>query len=252
MKLLALDIETAPTLCYTFSLWNANIGHKQIVEDPRMICVSAQWVGSKKTLFFSEYHDGRQVMLDELHALLDEADAVITYNGANFDLPWITGEFLAEGMKPPSPYKSIDLFRTLKQSSRWPSRKLDYAAQRLLDDRKVEHSGFQLWIDCIGENVDEKTREKGWAKMRKYAKHDTALLLPLYEILKPFIKQHPIVALHDNGTELSCPVCGGKNFTRRGYSVTSAGKFPRYQCQDDGKWFRGAKREATTEARNIP
>lgn len=246
MKILMYDLETAPTLAYTFSLWQANIGHNQIVEPPRIICFSAQWYGSKKVIFKSEFHDGRKAMLEELHALFDEADVIVGYNNSGFDNSWSTGEFLADGMKPPSPYKSVDLFRTIKQVSRFPSKKLDYVAMRLLDERKVEHQGFSLWRGCMDGDA------KSWAKMKQYAIQDTKLLAPLYDVLKPWIKNHPVAPLHDKIEGLACPVCSGTNTQRRGVAVTSAGVFPRYQCQDDGKWFRGSKRESTTEARNIP
>lgn len=246
MKILMYDLETAPTLAYTFSLFQANIGHGQIVEPPRILCFSAQWYGSKKVIFKSEFHDGRTAMLEELHALFDEADVIVGYNNGRFDDSWSTGEFLEEGMKPPSPYKSVDLFRTIKQVSRYPSKKLDYVAMRLLGERKVEHQGFSLWRGCMDGD------EKSWAKMKQYAIQDTKLLAPLYEVLKPWIKNHPVAPLHDKIEGVACTVCSGTNTQRRGTLVTSAGVFPRYQCQDDGKWFRGAKRESTTEARNIP
>lgn len=252
MKVLALDIEASPILAWTWSLFKPMIPHGNVVKDNRMICYSAQWVGSKTTLFASEYHDGRQNMLKSLHRLLDEADVVIGYNIDGYDIPYIRGEFISAKMTPPSPYRTVDLFRTVKQSSRLPSKKLDSVAQRWLDDKKVTHTGMQLWLDCIGEDVDPKVKEKAWNLMRKYAKHDTALLLPLYELLRPWIKNLPNANLYNRFEHLACPACTSTSFQSRGTAASSAGIFPQYRCNDCGKWFRGAKREATTEARNIP
>lgn len=242
MKILALDIETSGAVVRTFSLFKPFIGVDAIIEHPRMICWSAQWIGSKKTMFRSEHHDGRKEMLDEMHRLLDEADAVITYNGKRFDMPWIYGELMVEGYKPPSPSKHIDLYQALKSNTRFISGKLDYAVQRLLDDRKVHHQGISLWNECA--NGDDKA----WATMKRYAIKDTALLPRLYEILLPWIPNHPNVTLYDGSFE-GCPGCGSRRVQRRGYAYTNVSKFQRLQCQDCGKWSRGKSAVGSTELR---
>lgn len=245
MRLLAIDIETSPIAAYTFSLFRPVIGHKQIIEDPRIICFSYQWQGEKSVKFVSEFHDGREQMLATLWDLLDEADVLLHYNGSSFDRPWIEGELLAAGYTPPSPSRDIDLFQTIKRRSRFPSKKLDYVAGRLLDEQKVSHTGIELWIGCL--NGDEKS----WNLMRRYAKKDTALLFPLYEKLKPWIKNHPNVNAYSDRLENACPVCGGTDYQRRGYSFTSAGKYPRFQCNADGKWWRGKSTLPVGPSRNI-
>lgn len=241
MKVLALDIECTPGKVYTWSLWKPTIGITQIIEPPRMLCFSAQWQGSKKVLFYSEFHHSRKEMLDELHALLDEADVIITYNGKRFDLPWIHGELILEGYTPPSPVHHVDLYQVIKSNSRLLSNKLDYVAQRYLDDQKVTHSGFQLWVDCMAGD------EKAWNLMRKYAKKDTALLHPLYQKLLPWTKGHPNAALH-YGSE-GCPKCGSEDVQRRGYSYTGVSKFQRFRCNDCGAWSRSGKRVEGAELR---
>jgi DNA polymerase elongation subunit (family B) len=244
VKYLALDIETAPAVVYTFSLFKPMIGLDQIIEDSRMICWSAQWHGTKNTMFRSEFHDGRDTMLEELHKLIDEADAVITYNGKSFDMPWIHGEFITEGFLPPSPYKHVDLYQTLKANSRFISRKLDFASQKLLGDRKTPHTGFRLWRDCLAGD------SKAWALMKKYSIQDTKLMLPLFDILLPWIYNVPNRAVYDD-VPGGCPACGGVNLERRGVQRTITSTFQRYQCQDCGKWSRGAKRIASSAARPI-
>lgn len=247
-RIVALDIETAPAVAFTFTGFKANIGIEQIIEDPRMIAFSYQWEGEKRVGFYSEYHNGRKEMLDAIHAILDEADVVVHYNGKSFDIPWITGELMVEGYAPPAPYQQIDLYQTLKGKTRFFSRKLDYASQRLLDDRKVSHSGFRLWRDCLIGNDEEQ--RKAWALMKRYAIKDTALLFPLYERTKAWITTgHPNRALLD-GSATGCPVCGSENAQKRGFSYTGVSKFQRYQCEC-GKWYRGGQRIATTEARSI-
>lgn len=242
MRTLALDLETAPALVWTWSLWKPVIGHTQVKESSRILCFSAQWDGDRKTQFYSEWGDGRQAMLQALYELLDEADVVVTYNGKKFDVPWIEGELIVAGFTPPSPYKQVDLYQVIRSHSRFLSNKLDYAATRLLDDQKVTHSGFQLWLDCMAGD------EKAQRLMERYAKKDTALLIPLYHRLRPWISQHPNVALH-NDTE-GCPKCGSDDLERRGYATTSVSKFQRYRCRSCGGWSRDATRVGAVSSRN--
>lgn len=231
MRLLALDIETSGAVVRTFSLFKPFISHEAIIEHPRIICWSAQWYGSKTILFASEYEQGRQAMLEQLHELITEADAIITYNGQGFDIPWIEGEFIVEGMTATPPVTHIDLYKTIKQRTRFISGKLDYAVGRLIGDRKVPHAGISLWNKCAEGD------DKAWALMKKYSKHDTALLFPLYEVLRPWIKQHPSVAVID-GKPDACVACGSEHVTIRGRAYTKTGAYPRYRCHDCGKWQR--------------
>lgn len=239
-KILAFDLETAPNLVYTFSLFKPMIGHEQIVEPARIICFSAQWVGTKKTIFMSEHHDGYEEMLKGLYDLLDEADVVLTFNGVNFDGPWSLGEFMAQGWNPPSPFKHLDIYQHVKRFTRFPSRKLDYIADRLLGEKKVKHEGFALWKACLEGD------DKAWARMKRYAIKDTKLLIRLFEDIKGWLKL-PIQISED---PTACHNCGGTNLQRRGYARTQYSKYPRYQCTDCGKWLRGTARQASTEVRH--
>lgn len=248
LKMLALDIETAPALVYSFSAYDTTIGYNQVVEYPRIIAFSAQWKGKKKVEFYSEYHQSRGEMLKALHDLIDEADLVVTYNGDRFDLPWISGEFIAEKMTPPSPVMKVDLFKVIKSNTRWFHKKLDVVSSRLLGDRKVPHQGFGLWMDCL--RGDEETKRKAWALMKKYAVKDTALLWPLFEELKGWVKMpHPV------STEpgLVCRNCGGKHLQRRGTAKTLQGEYARYQCMEPGcgAWNRGTLRTPVGETRAV-
>lgn len=246
-RIVALDIETAPAVAFSFTGFKANIGIDQIIEHPRMIAFSYQWEGQKNVGFYSEYHDGRTAMLDAIHSILDEADVIVTYNGKMFDQPWITGELIVEEYAPPSPWQHIDLYQILKSKTRFFSRKLDYAAIRILDDRKISHTGFRLWRDCLIGTDEEK--KKAWALMKKYAIKDTALLFPLYNKIQGWITTgHPNRALLD-GVEAGCPRCSSTQVQKRGYKYTNASKFQQYQCQDCGAWFNDSHRIETTLAR---
>lgn len=244
MKILLFDIETTPISAYTWGLWKQDIGINQIQASTEVMCFGAKWYGSKKTIFKSVHHDGKQAMLDEIHALMDEADALVGWNSASFDVKHLNREFIENGMLPPSPHKDIDLMKVVKSQFKFPSNKLDYVAQKLGVGAKVKHSGFDLWLKCMaGDN-------KAWAEMKKYQVQDVELLVELYEKLLPWINSHPDRPLHED-MEDGCVNCASTNLERRGYAVSSTGKYQRYQCQDCGKWQRGSKSELTSKMRSL-
>lgn len=247
-RILFLDIETSPIVAYTFTLFKANIGLDQIIERPRVICWSAMWSGSKKTMFKSEYVEGRADMLQTMRDLMDEADIVVGYNSQGFDVPWLNGEFAKEGIERPSPFQQVDLYRVNKKAFRLASGKLDFLAWHLLEERKVKHTGFRLWADCLLPGVSPE-KDKAWRLMKKYAIQDTKLLVPLFEALRPYITNIN-VALH-GGAVVACTGCGSDNLEKRGFAYTQAGVFQRYLCRDCGSWSKDSKRESTTQLRPL-
>ena len=142
-KILFLDIETKPAKVYTFRMWDASINPEQVIEPGGTICVGAKWMGSKETIFFSDWDHGHEAMLREVHALITEADAIVTYNGDKFDLPKLWGEFLLNGMKPPQPPTSIDILKAVKKLG-FDMNRLAYIGPLLKIGKKLKHEGFGL------------------------------------------------------------------------------------------------------------
>lgn len=232
IKILLLDIETAPNLVHVWGLWQQNVSIKQIMDASYVLCWAAKWLGEEKIHFDSVHQSSPKAMLVKIHKMLDECDAVCHYNGARFDIPTLNKEFLLYGMNPPAPYKQIDLLRTARSQFRFPSNKLDYIAQKLKAGKKHKHAGHQLWIDCMAG------KKAAWATMRSYNMQDVVLLEKVYQILKPWIKGHPNVGIYQAETEC-CPTCGSGNIQARGYAYTAARRYKRYKCNGCGAWFKG-------------
>jgi uncharacterized protein YprB with RNaseH-like and TPR domain len=133
MRVLAWDIERIPAASYHWGLWKQNIGLSQIITTGETVSFAARWIGDPKrdAVFHSTFHDGKEEMLRQLWELLDEADALVSWNGAGFDTNHVNTEFLLAGMSPPSPATEIDLLRTAKKRFQFLSNKLDYVAQQL-------------------------------------------------------------------------------------------------------------------------
>jgi len=234
-KILLVDIETSPNTASVWGIWQQNISPtNQLLETGRTICYAAKWLGEDEVMFDSFVKTSHKRMLKSVHKLLDEADAIIHYNGAKFDIPTLNKEFLLAGMHPPSPSKQIDLLRVAKGQFRFVSNKLDYVAQQLGLGKKTAHQGHELWLKCMGKD------KEAWAVMEEYNKNDVILLEKVYEVMKPWCKNHINMSLF-NDEDLVCPNCGGTHHQKRGFSYTNSSKFQRRQCQECGSWFREKK-----------
>jgi DNA polymerase elongation subunit (family B) len=230
-KILLLDIETAPNKAYVWGIWDQNIGLNQIESTGYVLCWSAKWLHERELMFSSTQHHDEYAMLLQIHTLLDEADIVVHYNGTKFDIPTLNKEFVKHQMSPPAPYRQVDLLQVVKKAFRFVSNKLDFVAQALGLGGKVSHEGFELWVRCMEGDED------AWYRMEAYNRHDVVLLEKLYRRLLPWIEKHPNHGVFSDVA--CCPKCGSKHFQARGYAVTAASRFRRYQCNDCGGWFRG-------------
>lgn len=238
MKLLTIDLEIAPNLGHVWGLWNQNIGLSQLIASAEMLCGAAKWHHEDKVHFWRgpKYGGDIQVMWD----LVNEADALITWNGDKFDIPHMNREFIEHGMAPPEPYASIDLLKTSRKAFYFPSNKLDYVATRLLGEGKHETT-HELWIGCMAGDEDS------WETMMLYNKQDVRIEEKLYDKLLPWILRHPNIRLYDDAG--ICPRCGADNYHKRGFRRTDTAMYQRYQCQACKGWFSDGKRVGATDLR---
>lgn len=234
-RLLLLDIETAPHRAYVWGLRNDYIPIERLVEHGYTLCWSAKWLDSREMMFDSVRDSKPEAMLRRIHKLLDEADAVIHFNGTKFDIPTLQGEFVRHGMGPPAPFKHIDLLKTCRRQFRFASNKLDYVSQLLGLGQKAQHKGMSLWYGCMAGDP------ASWRVMERYNKQDVRLLEKLYRHVLPWIKGHPNLSAID-GVEC-CPNCGGDRFQRRGYAVSQTRRYARLQCRDCGTWVQAVASE---------
>lgn len=247
MKVLFLDIETAPNTAYVWRLFKENVGIKQIVETSYVMCWAAKWMDEDHIIFDSVHQSDMHKMLAHIHSLLDAADVVVHFNGTSFDIPTLNKEFILHGFAPPAPYKQVDLKLVAKDKFRFTSNKMDFIAKFLGEGAKVDTT-FELWVDCM------KNDKEAWAKMREYNIHDVVVLEKLYYRFLPWISKHPNVALYSEA-RLCCPNCGSLEYQKRGFHYTTVSKFQRYSCNHCGNWFRdGINLVSTTKEvmRDVP
>lgn len=235
MKILLLDIETAPNIAYVWGLFKENIPLQRLMDSGYVLCWAAKWYGSNDLMFDSVYKSKPSIMLKHIHNLLDEADVVIHYNGNSFDIPTLRKEFLINKMTPPSPFKNIDLLLIARKQFRFISNKMDYVAQALKIGKKIKTSGFELWVKCMNKDKD------AWTEMEEYNKQDVTILEGIYDVFKPWITTHPNPAVYAATEEAVCPVCGSNDIVKRGFSYTATGKYQRHRCNACGHWSRDRK-----------
>lgn len=233
MRLLLLDIETAPHTVFAWGLWKQNISIDQIAKSGKTIAFAAKWLGEKDVMYYGLDTHSERAMIRAAHKLLSEADAVIHYNGSSFDIPTLNKEFVKFGLKPPTPYKQIDLLRTARSQFRFASNKLDYVAQYLGLGSKVRHKGMELWLGCMAKDPES------WKVMQAYNKQDVVLLEKVYKKLLPWITNHPNMSVYKE--EFVCPSCGSSHFKKDGFARTNAGKYQRYRCNECGTPFSDNK-----------
>ncbi len=236
MRLLLLDIETAPNIGHVWGLWQQNIGLNQLIASGYVLCWAAKWLGDKEIHFDSVHQSKPKKMLKRIHKLISEADGVIHYNGKSFDMPTLNKEFILHDMLPPPPYKQVDLCQVAKSTFRFPSNKLEYIAQKLKVTPKVTRRtfvGHSLWTECMAKNP------AAWKEMEKYNRGDVITLEGVYNKMLPWIRVHPNHGMYVDTGEPVCTNCGSASLQRRGHSVTATSKYARFQCMSCGTWVRG-------------
>lgn len=247
-KVLYIDIETSPNIADVWGLWQQNVGLAQLREASRIIGFGYRWRGGGKAKWVGEYDretgelSGQTAMLEAARELYEEADIVVTYNGDGFDHLHFNTAWLTEGMDPPAPVVSLDLYKIVKKNFRFPSKKLAYVADALIGDTKIQNGGHSLWRRCLDPGVDPDTRRRAWAMMARYCRQDVDLLEPLHERLEAWIPASINLSVIGGPREgLGCPKCGGDDLEKRGYSYTATRAYQRYRCRGCGGWTKAGK-----------
>ena len=241
-RILLIDIETAPSSGWFFDLWKEGniVG---TIKSWYVLSVAWKWLGEDKVhckalVDYPHYRKNQKnreddlFLVQDIHALLEEADVVIGHNADRFDLRKINSRLLRHGFNPPSPYKTLDTLKVSRRYFAMDSNRLNDVAKYLGVGSKLPHTGFKLWEDCM------KGDPTAWKLMKKYNIQDVALLERVYMKLRQWSTSHPNVNLVDM-REGACPTCGSKKLQRRGFSVTRTTRIQRFHCQGCGAWSVG-------------
>lgn len=232
-----LDIETAPSIGYTWAKWEQNV--IDFIQNGYLLSYSFKCANQagvktrglpdyKKTWAKSKIDDS--ALLADLWKDLDSVDIVIAHNGDRFDLPQIRTRFVTLGMSPTSPFQTVDTLKIARSVFKFKSNKLDDLGRDLGIGRKMAHTGFHLWLGCM------KGDPESWRIMKRYNRRDVLLLEELYYKFLPWSKNHPNV---NKGGETRCVRCGSNKIKRDGERFTNLRKKGLIHCLACGGWFEG-------------
>lgn len=252
MKILVLDIETAPLIADLWSIWQHGVGLNQVKKDWHLLSFAAKWYGGEE-VFYYDQSDEQDIEDDfnlchVLHDFLNQCDATLTQNGRKFDLKKINARFVINGLPPVRPSRVIDTLEIAKREFGFTSNKLEYMTEKLCKNyKKLQHQKFPghlLWAEVMKGNPE------AWEEMKEYNINDILSLEELYDIIRPYSSKHVNVALsQDNGVP-TCRICGGTHLSNSGNWHTSLSVYDLYRCEDCGAYSRGRKTNTTKEQRN--
>lgn len=250
LKILVLDIETAPIRARVWGLWKQNINIEQIENDWFVLTWAAKWVFENKV--YSARLTGKEAIkqndkriIKSIWRLLNEADVVVAHNGDQFDLPKLNTRFASYEMPPPLPYQSIDTLKVIKKQFSFSSNKLDFVNRILNLPRKIKTGGFELWDRCYIGN------EAALKKMEKYNVNDVRILEDTYLRLRNWIKPHPNVGLFIlDENSFRCPTCGSNDLKEQGKKYyTTVNAYTQFRCNVCGSISRKRVNDVTIKQR---
>ena len=245
--LLFIDIETSQNLLWGWGLGDQYVGYDQIAKESEVICICYQWEGNakvnaliwdaKKYNLLKYDDDADKKILEEFSKIYSQADLAIGHNCKKFDIAVLQARIIKHKLPPLAPTLIDDTYLQSK-NIRFTSHKLDYLSKYLEIGHKIgNEEGRKLWIKV------QQGDKHALQKMVQYCKNDIVLLNKIYHRLQPYIKSNLNQAIFDGRpTICSNPLCKSENsLERRGFVLTTAGKYPRYQCKICGKWQSNRK-----------
>lgn len=247
-KVLLFDIETTPLTVKTWHTGKQRISFDQIMEEWFLLSYSGKWLFDSK-VFGSVLTPAEVLHKDdfritkEIWHYFDQADVIIAHNGNGFDIPKSQTRFLAHRLAPPSPFQTIDTLLIARKNFQLSSNKLDYIGQLMLNERKL-HTEYSLWLRCLEGDP------QALSDMLTYNKQDVLLLEDIYVLLRPWVKNHPNMAIFMEAHEPSCPNCGSTDIKECGYYTTSVNRFLAFRCNSCGAVCRSRKSDVPLKCKS--
>jgi DNA polymerase III epsilon subunit-like protein len=171
--------------------------------------------------------DDKALVTDLYRLVFCNADVLVGHNIDRFDSRKSKARFLAHGLPPPPPVKTIDTLKIARRVFKLDSNRLAAVGEYLGLGGKATTTGWKLWQSCIEGDL------AAYKQMGIYNRRDVDLLEQVYNRLAPWQPNAPYLG------SPGCPSCHSDRIQRRGVNVNKAGKVPRFQCSDCGHWFSG-------------
>ncbi len=244
---LVFDIEVSPAIYW---LWKGgygiNVPTSNLIEEPKVICISYKWEGEKKThhLQWNTKQDDK-AMLKAFILIMQEAGVLIGHNSDSFDIKWLRTRCLYHRLPCPPDFITIDTWKQAKKYFRFQGNGLKYVARFLrLKKGKIEtEENAGLWKKVVFEKSSKAMKE-----MIRYCDRDVDVTTEVYEAFIPYTG----AVGHKGRSMQDCAHCGSSNTKWEKDRTTTAGtKKTQLRCQEPGclkygtcaasKWYNNTK-----------
>jgi hypothetical protein len=239
-RILFLDIERvrgwAKVPVWDLSDYKHRRIHASNVEEwPRTVCAAWRWGGTKKVEFAAEWgRGGRKAFLRRVWDAYDEADIVVGHNLRPFDTKKLRTEWLLLGMKPPSPWQTVDTLADARSIFGFEYNTLASLTQRLGIPTKTDKYDPERADRAAAGDVSAQRQ------LKRYNCGDVVATEALYYALLPWMSGHPNRGAYSGIS--SCPKCGSTKLQSRGKARCTTRTYQRFQCQACGGWCRSSER----------
>ena len=221
-KVMVYDIETSRVTAKVWWTGKQYIGHKQLLEEPKIISISYKWLGEDKihALTWDKDHCDRQLITDFMKEY-NQADMVIGQNNDRFDNRWINARAMKFGVHFNTFVKSFDIMKQTKRLFRLPSYSMDYITKYLNVENKQTHEGIKMW-DMIQDG--NKSQQKEYLqKMVDYNVGDIVSTEAMYVKLRKYMGHKVHFGVLNNKPKYSSPSDGTLDVQLLKVSSTPAG-----------------------------
>lgn len=232
-RVLFYDIETAPSVGYYYDLYKeGNI--VSTVQPWFMLSYAYKVQGQKKIQYrcladypgYSKNKKCDKALVTDLHReVFCSADILIGHNIDRFDSRKSKARFLAHGLPPTPPVKTIDTLKLARRVFKMDSNRLAAIGEYLGLGGKAVTTGWKMWEACIEGD------RKAWKQNGVYNRRDVGLLELIYDRLAPWQPNAPALGI------TGCPSCYSERVQARGFNVSKTRRTQRMQCMDCAHWF---------------
>ena len=227
-RVLLFDIETinltadlSPVLCIAYKYLGQRHVHTASIWDDHYRMAGPF---SKRDLLLCEF----------LQRLFHDADYLCAHYGSRFDRPFLNSRFLLHSFPPIDPgIPLLDTWRLARNNLALTSNRLKNLGQFLeLPHKKSDSGGWATWLDAVSGSDAARNR------LIRYCRNDVLALESLYLKLQPFDATTNRAIFRSSPLPDACPTCASPYVTRSGHRVTRTRRYPRYHCEQCGRYFR--------------
>lgn len=221
-KVMVYDIETSRVTAKVWWTGKQYIGHKQLLEEPKIISISYKWLGEDKiyALTWDKNHCDKD-MITKFMAEYNKADMVIGQNNDRFDNRWINARAMKFGVEFNTFVKSFDIMKQTKRLFRLPSYSMDYITKFLGVENKLTHEGIKMW-DMI-QDGNKKQQKEYLKKMVEYNVGDIVSTEAMYLKLRKYMGHKLHFGVLSGKPKYSSPSDGSTDVKLLRVTTTAAG-----------------------------